>query len=71
MRADGKPWNKDAWKGPAKIAARAAEWPDSVTAYTLRHSTITVLVNGGPDLSTLAQISGTNVRMIEQHFGHL
>lgn len=71
MRPDGKPWDKDAWKGPVKIAARAAELPDSVTAYTLRHSTITDLVSGGLDLLTVAQISGTSVRMIEQHYGHL
>lgn len=71
MRADGKPWDKDAWKGPIKEAARAAKLPESVTAYTLRHSTITDLVSGGLDLLTVAQISGTSVRMIEKHYGHL
>lgn len=71
MRDDGKPWDKDAWKGPIKEAARRAELPESVTAYTLRHSTITDLVSGGLDLLTVAQISGTSVRMIEKHYGHL
>lgn len=70
-RADGKPWNKDAWKGPVKDAALAAELPPAVTAYALRHSAITDLVTGGLDLLTVAQLSGTSVAMIEKHYGHL
>lgn len=70
-RADGKAWDKDAWKGPIKDAARAADLPEATTAYTLRHSTITDLVTGGLDLLTVAQLAGTSVRMIEQHYGHL
>ena len=42
-----------------------------VVAYTLRHSTITDLVQGGLDLLTVAQVSGTSVAMIEKHYGHL
>jgi len=70
-RADGKAWNKDAWKDPIKDAAKLADLPDATTAYTLRHSVITDLVTGGLDLLTVAQISGTSVAMIEQHYGHL
>jgi site-specific recombinase XerD len=70
-RDDGIAWNKDSWKGPIKRAAAAAGLPSSATAYTLRHSTITDLVHGGLDLLTVAQISGTSVRMIEKHYGHL
>lgn len=68
---DGQPWNKDLWKGPIKDAVLAAELPKGTTAYTLRHSTITDLVTGGLDLLTMAQVSGTSVRMIELHYGHL
>ncbi|WP_045764279.1 tyrosine-type recombinase/integrase [Xanthomonas albilineans] len=71
MRADGTAWNKDAWKGPIKTAARVVGLPENTTAYALRHSTITDLVTGGLDLLTVAQISGTSVAMIEQHYGHL
>jgi integrase len=70
-RADGSAWNKDAWKGPIKDAVCAAGLPESATAYTLRHSTITDLVQGGLDLLTVAQVSGTSVAMIEKHYGHL
>lgn len=69
-QANGQAWNKDAWKNPIKSAASAAKLPNSVTAYTLRHSVITDLVTNGLDLLTVAQISGTSVAMIEQHYGH-
>ena len=70
-RADGKAWNKDAWKWPVKAAAEAAELPPGTTAYTMRHSVISDLVHDGLDLLTVAQISGTSVAMIERHYGHL
>ena len=70
-RADGKAWDKDAWKHPFRDAADAAKLPADATMYVIRHSTITDLVHGGLDLLTVAQISGTSVRMIEQHYGHL
>ena len=70
-RADGKAWNKDAWKGPVKEAVVAAKLPEGTTAYTLRHSVISDLVHDGLDLLTVAQISGTSVTMIERHYGHL
>ncbi len=70
-RAEGKAWNKDAWKWPIKMAAEAASLPAGTTAYTLRHSVISDLVHDGLDLLTVAQISGTSVAMIERHYGHL
>lgn len=70
-RADGKAWNKDAWKWPIKEAVMAAKLPPEATAYTLRHSVITDLVHDGLDLLTVAQVAGTSVRMIEAHYGHL
>lgn len=70
-RDNGKAWNKDSWKVAIKDAVEAAALPADTTAYTLRHSTITDLVHAGVDLLTVAQISGTSVRMIEKHYGHL
>jgi integrase len=71
MRANGKAWDKESWKGPIATAAIAAKLPPGVTAYTLRHSTITDLVTAGLPLLTIAQISGTSAEMIERHYGHL
>ena len=71
-RADGKRWDKDAWKGPIKDAVKAAKLAPTATAYALRHSTITDLIalHKLPTL-TVAQLSGTSVAMIERHYGHL
>lgn len=68
---DGRPWTKDDWKEPVKQAAKAAELPEGTVAYSLRHSVITDLVGAGVPLLTIAQISGTSYKMIEQHYGHL
>jgi integrase len=70
-RGDGRPWDKDTWGEPVKEAAVAAGLPKATVAYSLRHSAITDLVHNGLDLLTVAQISGTSVRMIEEHYGHL
>jgi site-specific recombinase XerD len=70
-RANGKRWDKEAWKKPIADAAKAAQLPEGTTAYTLRHSTITDLVTAGLPLLTVAQISGTSAEMIERHYGHL
>jgi integrase len=70
-RANGKAWDKETWADPIAAAAKAAELPAGVTAYTLRHSTITDLVTAGLPLLTVAQISGTSAEMIERHYGHL
>ncbi|WP_066825293.1 tyrosine-type recombinase/integrase [Sphingomonas mali] len=70
-QANGKAWNKDAWKKPITDAVIVARLPMGATAYTLRHSTITDLVNGGLPLLTVAQISDTSAEMIERHYGHL
>ncbi|MBV2208204.1 MAG: tyrosine-type recombinase/integrase [Thermomonas sp.] len=70
-RVDGAAWQAYMWKDPIKAAAKKAKLPAEVVAYTLRHSTITDLVQGGLDLLTVAQVSGTSVAMIEKHYGHL
>lgn len=70
-RTDGKQWNRFDWRDQVKLAAAGAHLPGATTLYTLRHSTITDLVTGGLDLFTVAQVSGTSVAMIEQHYGKL
>jgi integrase len=70
-RANGQPWDKETWKRPIAAAVIEAKLPIGATAYTLRHSTITDLVNAGLPLLTVAQISDTSAEMIERHYGHL
>ena len=68
-RVDGVAWNKDSWKKPIKAAVKEAGLPETTSAYTFRHSTITELVTNGLDLLTVAQLAGTSVVMIEKHYG--
>lgn len=70
-RSNGSAWDRHSWKFPIADAVVAAKLPVGATAYTLRHSTITDLVNGGLPLLAVAQISDTSVEMIERHYGHL
>ena len=70
-RADGKRWTRESWTKPIKEAVIAAGLPPQAVAYTLRHSTITDLVQGGLPILTIAQIAGTSAKMIEEHYGHL
>lgn len=69
-RADGKRWDKDAWKYPVKAAA-AVGLSDAVTGCAMRQSVIAHLVTSGLDLMTIAQLSCTSVAMIEKHYSHL
>jgi integrase len=70
-RSNGKPWTKDAWTCPIKMAVNAAGLPSNATSYAIRHSVITDLIHDGLDTLTVAQLSGTSVVMIERHYGHL
>lgn len=70
-RTNNKPWAKETWKRPIADAVAAVKLPVGTTAYTLRHSTITDLVDARSPLLSVAQISGTNAEMIEWHYGHL
>lgn len=70
-QASGQRWTKDEWKAPFKAAVLAAGLPKDTVFYSVRHSLITDLAHQGIDLLTIAQISGTSLRMIEKHYGHL
>ena len=68
---NGKSWQKDAWKNHVKASIALAKLPSEATLYSVRHSVITDLIHEGLDTLTVAQLSGTSIRMIEKHYGHL
>jgi integrase len=69
---NGNPWNRHSWKKAFRRAVAIADFSGKVSAYTLRHSVITDLVSlHNLDINTVAIISGTSARMIEQFYGHL
>ena len=69
--AYGNRWNKDSWKKRFRAAVRAAELPDSVVMYTLRHVGISEMIAGGVDSFLVARLAGTSTAMIDRHYGHL
>lgn len=58
-------WRARLEKAPAMLSRKAA------SAYTIRHSVITDLVRARLPILTVAQLAGTSVVMIENHYGHL
>ncbi len=67
----GQRWNKDSWKKVFKDAATAAELPEAVVMYSLRHTAISEMVLAGMDSFIVAKLAGTSVAMIEANYGHL
>lgn len=67
----GNRWNKDSWKKPFREACVAAELPDDVVMYTLRHAAISNMIAGGVDTFVVARLAGTSTTMIDKHYGHL
>jgi integrase len=67
----GKPWNKDKWKGPIKEAVLRAGLPAKSVAYSLRHAAITDLVKGGTASARVALVAGTSAAQIDRHYAHL
>lgn len=50
---------------------RLAGLDTSITAYTLRHTTGSWLVQAGVSTRKVAEVLGTSEQMIEKHYGHL
>jgi integrase len=71
VRDDGEPWKHSDQDEAMRDAAKAARLPKGTVFYTLRHSFIASALTGGMDIYTVAKITGTSVRMIEQHYGKL
>ena len=72
---DGTPWKHSDQDEPMREAAKAARLPKGTVFYTLRHTFIASAISGSADkrldIHTVAKITGTSVRMIEQHYGKL
>lgn len=71
VRDDGERWKHSDQDELMRDAAKAAKLPRGTVFYTLRHTFIASAITGGMDIHTVAKITGTSVRMIEQHYGKL
>ena len=70
-RDDGAAWSRSDWDQLVRGAATAAKLPAGVVLYTLRHSWITQAIQSGMNTLDAAKLSGTGLKMIEEHYGHL
>lgn len=70
-RENGTPWNRHSWKIPFKQAVTESGINPTTTLYALRHTGITFLIEENVPTLTVAKLTGTSVRIIEQNYGHL
>ncbi|WP_167525753.1 tyrosine-type recombinase/integrase [Cupriavidus oxalaticus] len=59
------------WGRPMRVAVKAAGLPPDTVCYSLRHSSISALLEAGVDLLTVSRMAGTGLKMLEKHYGHL
>ncbi len=72
VRADnGSRWAKDWWKKLLKETLKAAELPEHIVLYHLRHAAISEMIAHGIDSMIVAKLAGTSTAMIDKHYGHL
>lgn len=67
----GARWAHSDYDHLMKIAAAGAKLPQALVFYTLRHSHITQCLLDGMATLTVAKMTGTSLKMIEEHYGHL
>lgn len=66
---DGTPWGHSDQDELMRDAVKAAKLPRDVVFYTLRHSFIAFAVSSGMDIYSVAKVTGTSIKMIEDHYG--
>ena len=69
--SQGRAWTVRTWGDGVRAAVAAAGLPAGVSAYHLRHATITDLLTGGLDPMTTARLAGTSISQIQATYGHL
>jgi integrase len=68
---DGTAWGYNHQVRPMREAAVRAKLPKGANMYCLRHTFATEHIMRGTDLVSLADLMGTSVRMLEQHYAHV
>jgi site-specific recombinase XerD len=71
IREDGRRWNKSDQTRPFKNALSAAGISTAGSIYALRHTYISIAIEGGAPLTVIAKNCGTSVRMIEKTYAKI
>jgi integrase len=71
-RVEARMWTANHWCKMFRKAADDAGLPKKTVLYTLRHTWITEMLNQtSMSLLTVARMTGTSLKMIDDHYGHL
>jgi len=71
VRSDGTRWKRSDQTRPIKEALRLAGLPTEGSLYALRHTYISMAIEGGMPLNVIADNCGTSVRMIEKTYAKI
>jgi integrase len=71
VRTDGTRWKRSDQTRPIKEALRAAGLPIEGSLYALRHTYVSMAIEGGMPLNVIADNCGTSVRMIEKTYAKI
>lgn len=71
LTRSGVAWTRFEWRDAFQEARRAAQLPETVVMYSLRHVAISEMLVAGIDPMTVSKIAGTSVQMISSNYGHL
>jgi len=71
LRNDGTRWKRSDQTRPIKEALKAAGLPPEGSLYALRHTYVSMAIEGGIPLNVIAENCGTRVRMIEKTYAKI
>ena len=71
VRPDGSRWKRSDQTRPIKDALGAAGLPTEGSLYALRHTYVSMAIEGGMPLNIIAENCGTSVRMIEKTYAKI
>jgi len=71
VRSDGTRWKRSDQTRPIKEALRASGLPTEGSLYALRHTYVSMAIEGGMPLNVIAENCGTSVRMIEKTYAKI
>ena len=71
VRNDGTRWKRSDQTRPIKEALKLAGLPPEGSLYALRHTYVSMAIEGGMPLNVIAENCGTSVRMIEKTYSKI
>jgi hypothetical protein len=71
IRSDGTRWKPSDQTRPVKEALKSAELSSEGSLYALRHTYVSMAIEGGVPLNIIAENCGTSVRMIEKTYAKI